>query len=495
MEQFGTRCCLSRAGALFVGLAFASVAGGCVSYETQSGDTSIEILDETARKRSLVVDPLAGSALTLRVTESWQREQRETTAQSGAFEVESLLASFTEEPEMLVLSPLWLAIDVVTLVISGPIALIESATSGDSVYDRTKNMTVPVAGEAAVASSGTWSESVTTDDFGAATVDLREPAAKALCAGTELTYRIAMSGVEPTQGKLSMGETLSCADLPPSTEPKDRHAYWLRLLADCNAAATRDLLAKRVERADPQTLLRYRTAQSLPAAMSLLHVDYCRTYYEQVARGRANEDFATSSEAFGAIATLVREHDAALAATLQKQSVSEAARYVVHYYENRSLRSTPSFLVNYCNHHLAQAERCRDARSAAIFSAVLAARAGDVRKLVHPERAKSDRTVADLHQRATKEVRRQAAQAAYAAEVARIRREEEAWHYRYLNGRGGRSYGSVGSSGGRSSTQVGVRNTGPSIAERSRAHQAWLQTQKHNAANRNRAFDQFDRGN
>lgn len=470
-------------------------SSSCVGYETWTGSSESEMLAEGAHERTVTVDKVRGSSLSLLATESWDRELRRTTINEGEFEVEWTLELVAEAPEMIVLSPLLLAIDLLAFVITGPIAVLEAMVSGTEVVDVTKHMTEPIVGLAAKVTSGSWSADGVTDAQGRVLFELREPAAQALCSGHAMTYRVTVDDEPPVAGALSLSQTLACAALPGSEQPAERFAYWQALVAKSQPSKVRDVLVQRADRVNPATLARYRKQYSLPAAMTLLHVDYYRAHSERCASAKVDEDYAGWGYALGLMGNLMAPHDEARAMALKEQSLTQAAAYVAHYYAERSLRSTPSFMVNYCANKLKVARQCKDHRSVAIFSSVLAARAGSISRLEHVDLGRNDTTVAGMHSRARKEVQRQIAQAAYAAEVARIKSEEEAWHYRYLNGRGGSGGRGVSSTGSNSSASSYRGSRGPSVGEQARAHQSWLQTQKHNAANRNRAFDQFDRGN
>lgn len=467
----------------------------CVGYETWTVSSETEVIAEGARERTVTVDKVRDSSLLLSATESWDRELIRTTINEGEFEVEWTLELIAEAPEMIVLSPLLLAIDLLALVITGPVAVLEAMVSGTEVDYITKHMTEPFVGLAANVTSGSWSADGVTDAQGRVLFDLREPAAQALCGGNAMSYRVTADDEPPVAAALSLSQTLACAALPDSEQPAERFAYWQGLVVKSQPSKVRELLEQRADRVNPTTLARYQKQHGLPAAMTLLHVDYYRAHSERCASAQVDEDYAGWSHALALMGGLMAPHDEARATALKAQSLTHAAAYVAHYYAERSLRSTPSFMIKYCARNLAVARQSKDHRSAAIFSSVLAARAGNISRLEHVELGGNDTTVAGMHNRARKEVQRQLAQAAYAAEVARIKSEEEAWHYRYLNGRGGSGGRGVSSTGSNSSESSYRGSRGPSVGEQARAHQSWLQTQKHNAANRNRAFDQFDRGN
>lgn len=467
-------------------------SSGCISYAITDSNTNRELLSESERTREVIVDRVRGSSLTVSATESWQQSLLATTTHDGEFEVDMTLSLIGEAPEMVVLSPLLLALDLVALVVTGPAATIEAMMSGDEAQTVTKQRTEPVAGLAANVTSGPWQSDGTTDEHGRTVFELRPAAAQALCNGGSMHYQVSVAGEEPVVGSLSLDDTLRCAALPDSEPPARRFTYWQELATKCTSGDIRDVLASKAERVSPTTLARYKAQHKLPASMPPLQIDQYRTHAEEHASATASGDHAAMSVALRMMGNLLAPHDGARARSVQKQSLAQSATYVASYYQDRSLRSTPSFMVRYCTANLELAQRYKDHRSAAIFSSVLAARAGNVGELVHVDLASSDSTVGRMHDRARREVKRQASLAAYQAEVARMKQKEEAWHYRYLNGRGGGA--PRGSAAIRGTSSLANRSSsGPSISEQARAHQEWLQTQKHNAANRNRAFDQFDR--
>jgi hypothetical protein len=385
------------------------VNAGCVSYEPSFGEAQKEILADEASERSVAISPLAGSVVTVTAIESWQRHWRETRPEDGDYQVESLFLSSFEEPELLVLSPLLVAMDLLGLVVTGPIALLDGMFSSDRVRDVDERMSTPVAGIAVRVSVGSWSAEAATDERGAVAVNLQQPAAMMLERGDAMTYRVdvEVEGVEPLEVALSLPDTVACAAPSRDQSPTVRFAYWQDLLSRCTKGESRQAVANEADRVNPEGLRNYRRELGLPSAMSLGEVEAYRDLKERCAAATAGQDYSGKSSALMAMCQLLAQHDAAAANRLEAQSVECAAAYVADYYKERSLRSTPTFLVRYCRDNLKVADRQRDERSAAILSTVLAVRAGDARKLRGGPKVSKDRVVAALHRRAGEELDRQ----------------------------------------------------------------------------------------
>lgn len=432
-------------------------------------------------------------------SDHWERHIRETRVDEGGYEYESFTADIGEAPELIAIFPLVLAADVLGLVITLPISIGTHLFSFDEVQEYTAQQVTPVVDLAVRVTSGSWAVSGKTNAEGVATLDLRQPAVLALQGGNAMSYTVLVDGQADVDESLSIADTVAWASPPAGDSLADRFAYWQALLAKCREGDARQAVTRQVDRVDPKTLAAFQSQQGLPSSMSLPRVELYRDQIERHARANGAKDHATASEALQAMASLMNQHDSAQAKQLKARSVKAAAAYVVDYYSEHSLRSTPTFMVDYCNRNLAAATRHGDSESAGIFASVQAARSGDESQLRAGAVARNHPAVASMQQRARKEIqrqreetRRQRGLALWRAAEERRTAEEEAWHYRYLNGRGGRS--PVGSGGNFGSTQTTYRGTaGPSVADQARAHREWRQLQDHNAANRNRAFNQTRR--